>query len=705
MVMLLAASMVALATVEACAQEAGPPREGLVLWLRAEVGVQVEGGQVVRWEDQSGRENDATAETEGRPILVEGAINGQPAVQFDGVGSHLVIAPTADLDGTAGLTALCVYRWTDGFRIAQKKSNHGGLAPDAWFLTPSGGLGASGKFVSRALFAREQWQLQTSVLDPEAETLRVFRHGEEAVVISGVAAPQPNGDPLYLGQRLNPGATEGHLRGDITELLIYNVALSEETRAQAETYLRTKHDLKLPEKPIVYMTRLIPAQEQVTVEWNPPEGDLGARVAQYRLDVRLRAEDWPAAHSVTLDREQRSATVRGLLNQADYAVRIVALDAEGKPLGTSAERLATPAWVPGTVIDYLHREDPAFADWGQYVGSPSIARLPDGALVASHDLFGPGTSDLSRIFRSDDEGATWRYMADVRPAFWGKLFVHRGVLYLLACQLEYGGLLLHRSMDGGATWQGPMVIAPGSYHKAPVPVIEHRGKLWTCVELQTGGWPAGFQSVACSIPLDADPWEPGNWTISEPLAYDPAWLPEGWEVARQNQGFLEGNAVEAPDGRLLNILRYNTVPYANKAIVLEVAEDGRSQKFERVIDFPGGMTKFHITRHPETGVYWSLVNPVTIPERPGMRNVLSLSSSTDLLTWTLQGDILRDDSPWAVQYTGFQYVDWIFDGDDILAACRMGLNGAHNFHDANYLTFHRVRNFEAGVPSVKEGTP
>jgi len=106
-----------------------------------------------------------------------------------------------------------------------------------------------------------------------------------------------------------------------------------------------------------------------------------------------------------------------------------------------------------------------------------------------------------------------------------------------------------------------------------------------------------------------------------------------------------------------------------------------------------------------TGVYWSLVNPVTIPEKPGMRSVLSLSSSTDLVNWTLHGDILRDDSPWAVQYTGFQYVDWLFDGPDMLAAVRMGFNGSHNFHDANYLTFHRIRDYEKGVSPVKEAAP
>jgi hypothetical protein len=46
---------------------------------------------------------------------------------------------------------------------------------------------------------------------------------------------------------------------------------------------------------------------------------------------------------------------------------------------------------------------------------------------------------------------------------------------------------------------------------------------------------------------------------------------------------------------------------------------------------------------------------------------------------------------------GFQYPDWLFDGDDIIAAIRTahddGLGGAHNAHNANFLTFHRFANF------------
>jgi hypothetical protein len=46
---------------------------------------------------------------------------------------------------------------------------------------------------------------------------------------------------------------------------------------------------------------------------------------------------------------------------------------------------------------------------------------------------------------------------------------------------------------------------------------------------------------------------------------------------------------------------------------------------------------------------------------------------------------------------GFQYIDWVFEGDDIAAlsrtACDDGLGGAHNQHDANFITFHRIAGF------------
>jgi hypothetical protein len=65
--------------------------------------------------------------------------------------------------------------------------------------------------------------------------------------------------------------------------------------------------------------------------------------------------------------------------------------------------------------------------------------------------------------------------------------------------------------------------------------------------------------------LDAE-----SWTVSRPLTYAPAWLPQGWILPGDRQGFLEGNAAVDPQGRLLNILRYHVSPHFTTSIAPNV---------------------------------------------------------------------------------------------------------------------------------------
>src|ERR1700730_10074019 len=70
-----------------------------------------------------------------------------------------------------------------------------------------------------------------------------------------------------------------------------------------------------------------------------------------------------------------------------------------------------------------------------YIGSPSIAVLGNGDYLATHDLFGPKstehTSAVTRVFRSTDRGRTWSHVTDVQGAFWSTVFTHQGAVYLL----------------------------------------------------------------------------------------------------------------------------------------------------------------------------------------------------------------------------------------------------------------------------------
>jgi hypothetical protein len=82
------------------------------------------------------------------------------------------------------------------------------------------------------------------------------------------------------------------------------------------------------------------------------------------------------------------------------------------------------------------------------------------------------------------------------------------------------------------------------------------------------------------------------------------------------------------------------------------------------------------------------------------RNILSLTSSEDLLNWRIERDVLNyAENGWYedVGKVGFQYADWQFDGEDIIFLSRTAINGAYSFHNANYLTFHRIKGYRSAT--------
>ena len=356
-----------------------------------------------------------------------------------------------------------------------------------------------------------------------------------------------------------------------------------------------------------------------------------------------------------------------------------------------------------------------------YLGSPSIVRLPDGALLATHDYFGRGCprnheneESLLSVYRSEDDGTTWTNVTHVMNAYWSSLFVRGDSAFLLGTSQQYGAIVIRRSDDGGFTWTHPADARSGqlfragyyhdppNYHCAPVPVVEHQGRIYRAFEDNDPcRWPTGFQSCVISAPADADLLAADNWRMSNKLPFNPKWVPSEWGQCHA-PGWLEGNVVATPDGQLVNILRLNSTPVVDKAAIVEIHDDGQSLHFDPAtgfIEFPGGMTKFTIRREPHTGCYLTLVNNNTDPAYPGQRNVLSLYQSEDLRHWQHVRTLLEDDTGLchedSVKLTGLQYVDWQFDGPDIIFLVRAAYRGAVRFHDANRITFHVLPNYVA----------
>jgi hypothetical protein len=364
------------------------------------------------------------------------------------------------------------------------------------------------------------------------------------------------------------------------------------------------------------------------------------------------------------------------------------------------------------------------AETKTYLGSPSLVRLRNGDILVTHDYFGPGCprnheneEHLTSVYRSSDDGATWTNVNHVAGQYWSTLFEHQDVLYLLGTSQQYGSIVIRRSVDFGNTWTHPMdgksgllfrggpFREPPNYHCAPVPILRRDGRIYRAFEDCTPcHWGAGFQSLVIAADEGVDLLDASNWVMSNKLPFDPGWLPREWGQVG-NPGWLEGNVLETPSGEIWNILRLNSDPLADKAAIVKVEQGGQSVSFDPdhgFINFPGGMTKFTIRREATTGLYLTLSNNNTDPNYPSQRNVLSLHSSTDLLVWQHVKTLLEDDlglsHEESVRLTGFQYVDWHFDGEDIIYAVRTAYNGAHNFHDANRITFHKLLAFRKLLP-------
>ena len=341
-----------------------------------------------------------------------------------------------------------------------------------------------------------------------------------------------------------------------------------------------------------------------------------------------------------------------------------------------------------------------------YVGSPGIAKLTNDDYLAKCDLFGPNsnefTNPITKIFISHNKGKSWSFHSEIEGLFWATLFTHKKNVYLIGTNKHDGPVVILRSEDNGKTWTKPidentgLLLKDNSYHCGPVPVVFHNGRIFRAMEDTKGsGKELGhLRPFMLSTDIDADLLKADNWIHSNSLDVDNNWLDGSFK------GWLEGNAVVTSQGTIVDILRVDR-DKGNKAAIVNISDDGEKASFDPntgFIDFPGGAKKFTIRFDPRSKKYWSLVN-YTYPKylskkRSGdIRNCLVLTCSANLINWQINSVILYSPD---INH-GFQYVDWIFDGNDIIATSRTAykdkLTGPHSFHDANYLTFHRIKKF------------
>ncbi len=277
-----------------------PPSAGLFVWLKADSKVgRTKAGNVTSWQPVNGNYTYSTSHsisppsTSARPQWIGNGLNGRPVVRFDGTDDVLssnkgmadvsqdftvfvVHRRQAETAGGAGVVSFS----SDNPRGSQTPAKTSTLSlslswNNAW-STPSqtltAGIGVAeqsadtwdGKPRVETAPHQAAWQVSTMVkanttLLPPAQawangvtfesdvTVRTLANGvmQQQIVNDLVQTYEGEGDRYALGRRTvdGSGVSQGYLRGDIAEVLIYNRALSPEEQTQVEVYLTSRHAL------------------------------------------------------------------------------------------------------------------------------------------------------------------------------------------------------------------------------------------------------------------------------------------------------------------------------------------------------------------------------------------------------------------------------------------------------------------------------
>ncbi len=338
-----------------------------------------------------------------------------------------------------------------------------------------------------------------------------------------------------------------------------------------------------------------------------------------------------------------------------------------------------------------------------YITDPAIELLDDGTYIAACKSRFDGVNSVVRILRSTDKGKNWEYLNELENVGFFSFFRVGQALYIMGTKGGFNQLIIRRSVDGGRHWTVPadsltgLLKAEESYHSASVSTVIHNGRVWRAFEDNIPLGKRFFRAFVMSAPLDSDLLRADSWQYSEALPYRSDWLGD----SVQFKGWFEGNVVVTPDGEIANMLRVETWKYDEMAALIRYDKEMNPvfRPEKDLIPFPGGEKKFTVRFDPVSHKYWSLSNMI-FKEDHGkehgglLRNRVVLTYSDDLIRWVVKDTVLSDPDP---HFHGYQYVDWRVDGEDIIlvsrtaAAVKQGLPTRQ--HDANFFTFHRIRNF------------
>lgn len=383
-----------------------------------------------------------------------------------------------------------------------------------------------------------------------------------------------------------------------------------------------------------------------------------------------------------------------------------------------------------------------------FCGSPGLALLPDGVILATMELYGGDAKADGRAFLSLDKGVTFSQTGQY-PICHARPFTAGNSVYILG---HNGDLTIIKSDDWGQTWGSPVKLTEGEqWHQAPSNVWYSGEYIYLVMEKRIHkdiyGWYVGEMApILMRGRVTDDLTKRENWTFADapafcdiihedeldyfgvpfykvppkesiPVAPDRYCAPPGW---------LETNVVKIadpshywydPSGKTFHLLMRAHTGLSNIGCLMKVTEqaDGSmttdfqttpSGKKHFYLPLPGGQMKFHILYDEITKLYWLLSSQATDsmtraellpPTRYNLpdneRNRLMLSFSKNCVDWCFAGMVTIGDSDKSSRH----YASMAIDGADLRILSRSGTPDSKTAHNVEMITFHTVENFRGLV--------
>jgi hypothetical protein len=219
---------------------------GAALWLDASRLTGISNGDAVAtWTDASGNGHTAIqGASTSRPVYVASAVNGQPAVQFDGVNDYLQNTSFTTLSGQRGATAFVVFQADTPSANLVAFCESGRNVNSQVYGNLAHAYATTGKW-GRVAFTSRNWTIWNSVYDgtqgSNATRLKLYLDGVGQTLTYGATIPTV----LSTGAGYDVGRPQGtnlaYWDGRIAEVIVYARTLSPSERLAVEGYLKTKY--------------------------------------------------------------------------------------------------------------------------------------------------------------------------------------------------------------------------------------------------------------------------------------------------------------------------------------------------------------------------------------------------------------------------------------------------------------------------------